>query len=268
MYEEKLGIKNVKNIILVSSGKGGVGKSTVSANVAGALHSLGKKVGILDADIYGPSQAMMFGIETNIPVLIEEDMKTMRPYVTSHGLKFMSIATRVTEERSLNWKGAVAIMMLQQLIYQTNWGELDYLVIDMPPGTGDIKIFISDRLKHAKALVVTTPQDISLIDCKKGIDVFIKNKIQILGVVENMNVFICPGCGHKEHIFGSTGGDKLAEEYSIPILGRVPIVKRVMEHGEIGTPIVLSDSNDEVSKTYLEIASKIIEVEDGTESNG
>lgn len=267
MYQEKLGIKDVKNIILVSSGKGGVGKSTVSANIAGALHKIGKKVGILDADIYGPSQAMMFGMETNVPVIVEDDLKTLRPYVTSHGLKFMSIATRITNEQSLNWKGAMVTMVLQQLIYQTNWGELDYLVLDMPPGTGDIQIFIADKLKEAKALIVTTPQDISLIDCKKGIDTFIRSKIEILGIVENMNVFVCPCCNHKEHIFGSTGGDKLASEYNTKVLGRVPIVTDIMKHGDTGTPIVLETDNY-ISETYLEIARKIIEAEDDKESNG
>ena len=267
MYQEKLGLKDVKNIILVSSGKGGVGKSTVSANVAGALHKLGKTVGILDADIYGPSQAMMFGMETNIPVIIEDDMKTMRPYTTSHGLKFMSIATRITNEQSLSWRGAMVTMVLQQLIYQTNWGELDYLVVDMPPGTGDIQIYVADKLKEAKALVVTTPQDISLIDCKKGIDVFVKNKIQILGIVENMNVFVCPCCNHKEHIFGSTGGDRLAAEYDTQVLGRVPIVTDIMQHGESGTPVVLAKENI-VTETYMEIARKIIEVDDDKKING
>lgn len=258
MYEHNLGIKDVKNIILVSSGKGGVGKSTVSANITAALYSIGKSVGILDADIYGPSQAMMFGMETNIPIQIEDDHKTLRPYVTSHGIKFMSIATRITNEQSLNWRGTMVIMVLQQLIYQTNWGELDYLVIDMPPGTGDIQIFIADKLKDAKALIVTTPQDVSLIDCKKGIDVFVKSKIKILGIVENMNVFICPKCNHKEHIFGSTGGDKLADEYNTKVLGRVPIVTDIMKHGDSGTPIVLSKDNA-VAETYLDIARKIVE---------
>jgi ATP-binding protein involved in chromosome partitioning len=267
MYEHKLGIKDVKHVILVSSGKGGVGKSTVSANVAGALHKIGKKVGILDADIYGPSQAMMFGMETNIPIQIEEDLKTLRPYETSHGLKFMSIATRITNEQSLNWRGTMVTMVLQQLIYQTNWGELDYLVVDMPPGTGDVQIFIADKLKEARALVVTTPQDVSLIDCKKGIDLFVKSKIELLGIVENMNVFVCPCCGHREHIFGSTGGDKLAEEYNTRVLGRVPIVTEIMEHGDSGTPIVLS-KDDVISETYLDIAKRIVEEDDAKKSDG
>lgn len=267
MYDQKLGIKDVKNIILVSSGKGGVGKSTVSANIAAALHKLGKSVGILDADIYGPSQAMMFGVSTNIPVIVELDNTTLKPYTTSHGLKFMSIATRITNEQSLSWRGAMVTMVLHQLIFQTNWGELDYLVIDMPPGTGDIQIYVSEKLKEAKALIVTTPQDVSLIDCKKGIDVFVKKEIEILGIIENMNVFICPCCNHKEHIFGSKGGDKLAAEYGTKVLGRIPIVTDIMEHGESGTPIVLSKENV-ITETYIEIAEKIIGADDGKEIDG
>jgi ATP-binding protein involved in chromosome partitioning len=257
-YQEKLGIKDVKHVILVSSGKGGVGKSTVSANIATALRQQGNAVGILDADIYGPSQAMMFGIGNNIPLIPSEDRMFVEPYVTDNGIKFMSIATRITEQQALNWKGTMVAMVLQQLIYQTNWGELDYLVIDMPPGTGDIQIFICDKLKEAKAVIVTTPQNVAIIDCEKGIDMFLKSKIKILGLVENMSMHICSCCGNIEHIFGNEGGDKLKEKYGIEILGRIPITKALMSYAENGQSIITSEKEHPISKTYLDISNKII----------
>jgi ATP-binding protein involved in chromosome partitioning len=258
MYQDKLGIKDVKNIILISSGKGGVGKSTVSSNIAAALHKKGNRVGILDADIYGPSQAKMFGIDANISLIIDEGGKTIKPYVTKHGLKLMSIATRIDDSTSLNWRGSMITMVLQQLLYQTNWGELDYLVIDMPPGTGDIQIYLTEKLKDAHAVIVTTPQEVSLIDCKKGIDVFLKGNISILGIVENMSVFICPCCGHEEHVFGKDGGANLAKEYGIDVLGRIPINTDIMKNSEDGTPIALSENI--LSEIYIDIANKIEEV--------
>lgn len=262
-YQEKLGIKNVKNILLVSSGKGGVGKSTVSSNIAVALKESGNTVGILDADIYGPSQALMFGIENNIPLIVSEDKRFVEPYVTSNGIKFMSIATRITEQQSLNWKGSMVSMVLQQLIYQTNWGELDYLVIDMPPGTGDIQIFICERLKDASAIVVTTPQNVAVIDCEKGINMFLKSDIKILGLVENMSMHVCSCCGNVEHIFGSEGGDRLKEKYGIDILGRIPIVRDLMTYAENGESIIISDKDHVISKTYLDISKKIMEISNG-----
>jgi ATP-binding protein involved in chromosome partitioning len=266
MYQDKLGIKDVKNIILVSSGKGGVGKSTVSSNIAAALHKKGNKVGILDADIYGPSQAKMFGMDANIPLIIDEDRKSVKPYVTKHGLKLMSMATRIDDSTSLNWRGSMITMVLQQLLYQTNWGELDYLVIDMPPGTGDIQIYLTEKLKDAHAVVVTTPQEVSLIDCKKGIDVFVKGNLSILGIVENMSVFVCPCCGHEEHVFGKDGGENLANAYSIDVLGRIPINTDIMTNSEEGTPIALLDNP--ISETYINIAKKIEEVIHAKKNDG
>jgi ATP-binding protein involved in chromosome partitioning len=260
LYQENLGIKNVKNILLVSSGKGGVGKSTVSANIASALKELGNKVGILDADIYGPSQALMFGIPSNIPLLISEDRTFIEPYVTDSGIKFMSIATRVEENQSLNWKGAMASMVLQQLIYQTNWGDLDYLVVDMPPGTGDIQIFICERLKQAQAVIVTTPQNVAIIDCEKGIDMFLKNNIKILGIVENMSVHICSCCGNIEHIFGNEGGEKLKEKYGVEILGRIPIARDLMSYAESGKSIITCEKDHIITSIYLDISKKVMEL--------
>jgi len=263
IYQEQLGIKDVKNIILISSGKGGVGKSTVSANIVNSLKEMGNSVGILDADIYGPSQSMMFGVDNNIPVIVSDDNRYIEPYVTDSGIKFISIATRITEQQALNWKGAMVSMVLQQLIYQTNWGELDYLVIDMPPGTGDIQIFICDKLKAAKAVIVTTPQNVAIIDCEKGIDMFIKSNIEIIGLVENMSTYICSCCGNIEHIFGNTGGDILKEKYDIDILGRIPITKKLMEYAESGTSIISNEKDHPITKTYLEIANKIMELSNG-----
>lgn len=263
IYQEKLGIEKVKNILLVSSGKGGVGKSTVSANITSSLKELGNKVGILDADIYGPSQALMFGMKSNMPLIISEDRKFVEPYVTDSGIKFMSIATRIQENQALNWKGAMVSMVLQQLIYQTNWGELDYLVIDMPPGTGDIQIFICEKLKEARAIVVTTPQNVAIIDCEKGIDMFLKNNIEILGVVENMSVHVCSCCGQVEHIFGSEGGDRLKDKYGIEILGRIPITKDLMTYAESGKSIITSEKDHNVTKTYLDISKKVMELSNG-----
>jgi len=268
MYEALLGIKDVSCVIMVSSGKGGVGKSTVAANLTSALHVLGYTVGILDADIYGPSQALMFGVDNNQTPLIDDDLYNLRPHQTTQGIKFMSIATRIPPDQSLNWKGSMVTMVLHQLIFQTNWGKLDYLVIDMPPGTGDVQIYIADKLKHATAVVVTTPQSVSVIDCLKGVDLLIRNKIQVLGVVENMSHHVCACCGNLSQIFVGQGGQQLADKYQIPMLAQIPITGDLALHADSGTPTVLAMPGGAVAKAYLNLASKIREMTNATQSHG
>jgi ATP-binding protein involved in chromosome partitioning len=275
--EDRLGLNQVKHVILVSSGKGGVGKSTTASNLASALLSKGYKVGVLDADIYGPSQNMMLGVDNNTGVVVsaENPMFTM-PYHSPHGFKVVSIASRVDTQQALNWRGPMVSMVLHQLIFQTQWGELDYLVIDMPPGTGDIQIAICEKIKDARAVIVTTPQDVALIDCKKGIEIYKSNGIEIVGIVENMSAYVCKKCGDIEYIFGTEGGDKLATQYDTVVLGRVPIVTKIREDADNGSPIVLADPTSKVSEVYLQIADSVIErmpkkeeeEEDDEESDG
>lgn len=253
---ERDGLTKVKNIILVSSGKGGVGKSTVTSNLASALHVLGHKVGVLDADIYGPSQNMMFGIPNNTPVVPSEDPRYVLPN-ESKGIKVASIASRINENQSVSWRGPMVSMALINMIFFTNWGELDYLVVDMPPGTGDVQISICEKLHDAKVVIVTTPQDVALIDCKKGIDMYINNKLEILGIVENMSGHVCSCCGNVDYIFGSDGGDKLADEYNTKVLGKLPIATNIRVNADEGTPITLSDPENSLSKIYISIAEKV-----------
>lgn len=268
MYDALLGISQVQSVILVSSGKGGVGKSTVAANLAAALHVSGSSVGILDADIYGPSQAMMFGVGNNQTPLIADDQYNLVPYQTQHGIKFMSIATRIPADQSLNWKGSMVTMVLHQLIFQTAWGKLDYLVIDMPPGTGDVQIYMADKLKHAQAVVVTTPQSVSLIDCLKGVDLLIKNKIQVLGVIENMSHHVCVCCGHQSQIFTGQGGQLLADKYQLPLLAQIPMVEDLAQHADTGTPTVLADAQGATAITYIKLAHTIKELTHVAEGHG
>ena len=258
--KSKLGMENVKNVILVSSGKGGVGKSTTAANIATGLKSLGNEVGVLDADIYGPSQFMMFGLEDNSPVIVSENGKWVEPYI-SHDIKITSIASRVKRGQALSWRGPMVAMVLQQMIFETNWGELDYLVVDMPPGTGDIQIAICEKLPEAKVVIVTTPQDVALIDCKKGIDIYRSKNIKILGIVENMSVHICSNCGHKDHIFGEDGASQLEKEYGSKVLGRIPLNTTIRIDSDSGTPVSLKD--DVIGSVYKEISENIMkEIDD------
>ena len=251
------GISKVKNIILVSSGKGGVGKSTVTSNLAGALHRLGKTVGVLDADIHGPSQVMMFGLENNTPVRVTEDGKYMLPY-EAHGIQVASMASRIKEGQTIDWRGPMAAMGVSNLFFHTYWGELDYLIVDMPPGTGDIQIAVCEKIRHAKVVIVTTPQDVALIDCKKGIDLYQNKSIEILGVVENMAGHVCSHCGNIDHIFGSEGANKLSEQYSIPVLGRLPLYSDIGKSSDNGLPIVLNEDYQELAKLYIDIAEKVL----------
>ncbi|MBT2335570.1 iron-sulfur cluster carrier protein ApbC [Variovorax paradoxus] len=244
---------NVKNIIAVASGKGGVGKSTTAANLALALASEGAAVGLLDADIYGPSQPMMLGIEGRPE---SEDGKTMEP-LENHGVQVMSIGFLVDQDEAMIWRGPMATQALEQLLRQTNWKDLDYLIVDMPPGTGDIQLTLSQRVPMTGAVIVTTPQDIALLDAKKGIKMFEKVGVPILGIVENMAVHICSNCGHVEHIFGSEGGKKMAEQYQMEYLGALPLDINIRLQADSGKPTVVADPDGEVAGIYKAVARRV-----------
>lgn len=245
-----MSIDNVKNIILVSSAKGGVGKSTATANIAGALKQLGFKVGIIDADIYGPSQNKMFGVTS-------QDNDSYNIPNERYEIKVNSIANRVDDERSIAWRGPMLKVAVMDLIFDTDWGILDYLVVDMPPGTGDIQLSICEKLSESKAVIVTTPQEVATLDTERGINLYKNSGIEIIGVVENMSGFVCSHCGEIEYIFGQNGGTLLAEKHNIPLLGKIPIETRIRTCGDGGMPIVLKDIKSPISKTYMEIAEKI-----------
>ncbi len=247
-------LPNVKNIIAVSSGKGGVGKSTVSANLALALAYEGATVGVLDADIYGPSQPTMLGAEGGTPV--STDGKTMEP-IESLGLQINSIGFMVGDDEPMIWRGPMASGALQQLINQTNWCDLDYLIVDMPPGTGDIQLTLSQQVPLTGAVVVTTPQDIALIDAKKGLRMFQKVNVPILGVIENMSVFICPHCGEVEHIFGEGGAKKMCEKYGTALLGELPLSAKIREQADQGLPTVAADPESPEAKIYRDMAMQV-----------
>ncbi|MET3496847.1 iron-sulfur cluster carrier protein ApbC [Variovorax boronicumulans] len=244
---------NVKNIIAVASGKGGVGKSTTAANLALALAAEGATVGLLDADIYGPSQPMMMGIEGRPE---SDDGKTMEP-LERHGVQVMSIGFLIDQDQAMVWRGPMATQALEQLLRQTNWKDLDYLIVDMPPGTGDIQLTLSQRVPMTGAVIVTTPQDIALLDAKKGIKMFEKVGVPILGIVENMAVHICSKCGHAEHIFGADGGKKMAAEYQMEYLGALPLDIQIRLQADSGMPTVVADPESEVAGIYKAVARRV-----------
>jgi ATP-binding protein involved in chromosome partitioning len=249
-------LDQVKYIVAVASGKGGVGKSTTAVNLALALQGAGKKVGLLDADIYGPSIAMMLGVpEGTRPKAADE--KHFAP-IEAHGLKTMSMAYLVTDQTPMTWRGPMAAGALQQLLGQTMWGELDILVVDMPPGTGDIQLTLAQKAQVSGAVIVTTPQDIALLDAKKGIEMFLKVKIPVLGIVENMAVHICSECGHSEAIFGDGGGANVAEQYETKLLGSLPLDRSIRENGDAGLPSVVSDTEGQIAQYYGQIAQSVI----------
>lgn len=245
-------IEGVKNIIAVASGKGGVGKSTTAVNVALALAAEGAKVGVLDADIYGPSQALMLGAADQRPEMYSA--KQMKPISALNSVVMMSMGNLVTENTPMVWRGPMVSGALQQLLTQTHWGQLDYLIVDMPPGTGDIQLTLSQSVPVSAAVIVTTPQDIALLDARKGIEMFQKVHIPVVGVVENMSLHTCSNCGHQEAIFGTHGGDKLAEEYGVSVLGRLPLDIRICEMTDRGNPPVHAEPDSAVAKEYLSIA--------------
>ncbi len=243
-------LPNVKNIVAVASGKGGVGKSTTAANLALALAAEGASVGILDADIYGPSQPMMMGIDGKPE---SSDGKSMEP-LENHGVQVMSIGFLIEPDNPMIWRGPMATQALEQLLRQTNWRELDYLIVDMPPGTGDIQLTLSQRVPLTGAVIVTTPQDIALLDARKGIKMFEKVGVPILGVVENMAVHVCEKCGHVEHIFGADGGKKMAAEYGIDYLGALPLNLSIRVQADSGRPSVASEPDGEIAGLYKAVA--------------
>lgn len=243
---------NVRNIIAVASGKGGVGKSTTSVNLALALAAEGARVGLLDADIYGPSVQMMLGVASGTRPK-QYGSQHLLP-VEAHGLQSMSMAYLVTEKTPMVWRGPMASGALQQLLNQTYWQDLDYLIIDMPPGTGDIQLTLSQKVPLAGAVIVTTPQDIALLDAKKGIEMFSKVSVPVLGVVENMAVHICSQCGHAEHIFGEGGGDAIAAEYGVPMLGALPLSLQIREQADSGQPVMVADPDGEAAGLYRDVA--------------
>jgi ATP-binding protein involved in chromosome partitioning len=246
-------LPGVKNIIAVASGKGGVGKSTTAVNLALALAAEGASVGILDADIYGPSQPMMMGISGR-PESI--DGKTMEP-LENYGVKVASIGFLIDVDDAMIWRGPMATQALEQLLRQTNWGELDYLLVDMPPGTGDIQLTLSQRVPITGAVIVTTPQDIALLDAKKGLKMFEKVGVPILGVVENMAVYCCPNCGHIEHIFGADGGQTMATQYGVDHLGSLPLNISIRVQADAGRPTVVSEPDSEIAALYKTMARTI-----------
>jgi ATP-binding protein involved in chromosome partitioning len=246
-------LPNVRNIIAVASGKGGVGKSTTAANLALALAAEGANVGLLDADIYGPSQPLMMGVSGKPD---SKDGKTMEP-LEAHGLQIASIGFMIDPDQPMVWRGPMVTQALQQLLELTNWRDLDYLVVDMPPGTGDIQLTLSQKVPVTGAVIVTTPQDIALLDARKGLKMFEKVGIPILGIVENMSVHVCSQCGHAEAIFGEGGGAKMCADFGVPFLGALPLTMSIREQADSGRPTVVADPEGPVAQIYQQIARKL-----------
>ena len=246
-------LPSVKNIVAVASGKGGVGKSTTAVNLALALAAEGAAVGILDADIYGPSTPTMMGIAGRPD---SADGKTMEP-MENYGVQVMSIGFLVEADNPMIWRGPMATQALEQLLRQTNWADLDYLIVDMPPGTGDIQLTLSQKVPLTGAVIVTTPQDIALMDARRGLKMFEKVGVPILGIVENMAVHVCSNCGHAEHIFGADGGRKMAEEFGVGYLGALPLTMSIREQADSGRPTVVADPDGEIAAIYKAVARQM-----------
>ena len=246
-------LPNVKNIIAVASGKGGVGKSTTAVNLALALAAEGAVVGVLDADIYGPSQPQMLGISGRPE---SKDGKSLEP-MEGHGIQASSIGFMIDVETPMVWRGPMVTQALEQLLKETNWRDLDYLIVDMPPGTGDIQLTLAQKVPVTGAVIVTTPQDIALLDARKGLKMFEKVGIPILGVVENMSMHICSACGHAEPIFGSGGGAQMSRDYGIDLLGHLPLDIKIREQADSGKPTVVADPDGQVTAIYKAIARKV-----------
>ncbi|MDR7090180.1 iron-sulfur cluster carrier protein ApbC [Cellvibrio fibrivorans] len=251
-------IRQVKNIIAVASGKGGVGKSTTAVNLALALAAEGARVGILDADIYGPSQPQMLGVGQRRPEVVGDQGKQQMLPINAYGIQSISMGYLVTEDTPMLWRGPMATGALQQLLMQTRWDNLDYLIIDMPPGTGDIQITLAQKVPVTGAVIVTTPQDIALLDAKKGIEMFRKVNVPILGVIENMAIHICSNCGHEEHVFGEGGGERIARDYQTELLGSLPLDLSIRADADRGKPSVAADPESAISQKYRAIARKLV----------
>lgn len=251
-------LPSVKHIVAVSSAKGGVGKSTVAANLAMALQLEGYRVGMLDADLYGPSQPLIFGVAAARPD-IDADGK-MSP-IMAHGIALMSIGFHLQREDSaLIWRGAQLNSALEKLLFETQWPELDYLVVDLPPGTGDVQLSLSQLVAVTGALIVSTPQELALLDAKKGLKMLHQLHIPILGVVENMNMFICPQCGHEEHLFGHDAAQLMSLQYLVNFLGSLPLDKRIQQGDESGVPFALAYPDDRITAIFGDMAKKMVEV--------
>ena len=259
-------MNQIKHIVAVASGKGGVGKSTTAVNLALALSAMGSRVGLLDADIYGPSQQLMLGIPSGHRPEQQGDQHLLP--VEAYGLKTMSMGYLVDDRTPMVWRGPMAGGALAQMLEQTLWGELDYLVIDMPPGTGDIQLTLSQKAKVAGAVIVTTPQDIALLDARKGIEMFRKVDVPVLGVIENMSVHICSECGHHEHIFGEKGGDSISKDYGVPLLASLPLTLSIREQTDAGCPTVAAAPQSAETKLYLDAATAVQQALAGQEDSG
>jgi len=261
-------LSQVKNIVVIASGKGGVGKSTTAVNLALALARQGYKTGLFDADIYGPSQPMMLGIAPGTRPEIEGG-KVMLP-VQAHGIKCNSVGLLVDENQAMVWRGPMVVGAFNQILNDTKWGELDFLIVDMPPGTGDIQLSLAQSVPVTGAVIVTTPQDVALLDAKRGIEMFRKVEVPILGIVENMSIHMCSNCGHSEHIFGDGGAQRIAENYDVTLLGELPLDANIRQQCDEGHPAVVSDPDGKVAEIYLEIASKLTQqlAETGPASGG
>jgi ATP-binding protein involved in chromosome partitioning len=246
-------IPGVKNIIAIASGKGGVGKSTTAVNLALALAAEGATVGILDADIYGPSQPRMLGVSDKPE---STDGKSLEPLM-GHGIQSMSIGYLIEEETPMIWRGPMVTQALEQLLNDTRWTEVDYLIIDLPPGTGDIQLTLAQKVPVSGALIVTTPQDIALLDARKALKMFDKVDVTVLGIVENMSLHICSNCGHEEHIFGQGGGARMSEDYDVDLLGALPLDKQIREEVDSGKPTVVADSEGRIAQIYRQIARRV-----------
>ena len=246
-------LPRVRNIIAVGSGKGGVGKSTTAVNLALALAADGARVGVLDADVYGPSVPMMLGLNGRPD---SPDGKSIEP-MRAHGVEAMSIGLLVDQDTPMIWRGPMATGALTQLLNDTRWGELDYLVVDLPPGTGDIQLTLAQKIPVAGAIIVTTPQDVATLDARKALKMFEKVEVPVLGLLENMAVHVCSNCGHAEHVFGEGGGQRMSAQYGVPLLGSLPLELSIREHGDAGTPVVVGQPGSPAAKAYRTAARQV-----------
>ena len=251
-------VSSPHHVVAVASGKGGVGKSTVTANLAAALRQRGLSVGLLDADIYGPSQQLMLGVSDNVTP-DQQDGEFLLP-VEAHGLKTMSMGYLSSAKIPMVWRGPMASSAMAQLLEKTLWGDLDVLLVDMPPGTGDIQLTLAQRATLSGAVIVTTPQDIALLDARKGIEMFQKVEVPVLGLIENMAAYVCSQCGHIEPLFGEAGGKQLAVHYEVPLLGQIPLDKAIREHSDAGQPIVLAEPESSIAEIYRSAATQLMAV--------